>query len=76
MYLSPGRCLLAWSVTGQSLRTLPYCTPRGLERGRQRLKVGGGVKNRREEEAARTERRPGAPQRMGTGEVMTEMKNR
>lgn len=55
MYLSLGRCLLTWSATGQSLRTLPYCTPRGLETGRQRLKEED-EESRRREEAARTER--------------------
>lgn len=39
VYLSLGRCPLIWPVTGQSLRTLPYCIPhRGLETGHQRLK--------------------------------------
>ena len=56
VYLSLGRCPLTWPVTGQSLRTLPYCTPQGgLERGHQRLKEveeeeyrGGGGRTSRE----------------------------
>lgn len=48
VYLSLGRCLLIWPVTGQSLHTLSYCNPhRGLETGHQKLK---------DEEQHRTER--------------------
>lgn len=51
VYLSLGRCPLTWPATGQSLRTLPYCTPhRGLETGHQRLKE---EEYRRREEAER-----------------------
>lgn len=58
MYLSLGRCLPTWPVTGQSLRTLPYCTPRGLETGHQRLKEED-EEYRRREEAARAKKREG-----------------
>lgn len=58
MYLSLGRCPLTWPVTGQSRRTLPYCTPRGLETGHQRLKEED-EEYRGGEEAARAKKREG-----------------
>lgn len=70
MYLSLGRCPLTWPVTGQTLRTLPYCTPqRGLETGHQRLKGVEEEEYRRGEEAERAEEREGVGRERWTDEV-------
>lgn len=66
VYLSQGRCPLTWPVTGQSLRTLPYCTPRGLETGHQRLKEDE-EEFRRRQEAERAEREGGGRKRKEKG---------
>lgn len=70
VYLSQGRCPPTWPVTGQSLRTLPYCTPRGLETGHQRLKEDE-EEFRRGQEAERAGEREeeGRERRRGTDEV-------
>lgn len=75
MYLSLGCCLLTWPVTGQSLRTLPYCIPHhGLETGHQRLKEE--EEYRTEEERGRKEGEERDEKQIGEDQEKVDVKRR